>query len=58
MSTASSVGVPTAAYEAADWLRARHRWVDQLARRVAGESEDWLDELAGAVADCVDHAQA
>jgi hypothetical protein len=58
MSTTSSVEVPTAPYEAADWLRARHQWVDQLAGRIAGDAEDWLDELAGAVADCVEHAQA
>ena len=49
-------------YEAADWLRSRHLWVDQLARRIAGSGDigdgdsghDWaggdrLDELAGAV---------
>jgi hypothetical protein len=52
------LGFPRKAYQAADWLRARHRWVDQLAGRVAGDGENWLDELAGAVADCVDHAPA
>ncbi len=58
MSTTSSLEVPTAPYEAADWLRARHQWVDQLASRIAGDAEDWLDELAGAVVDSVEHAQA
>ena len=58
MSTTSTVEVPTEPYEAADWLRARHQWVDQLAGRIAGDAEDWLDELAGAVADGVEHAQA
>lgn len=58
MRTVSPVEVPTEAYQAADWLRARHRWVDQLAGRVAGDGENWLAELAGAVADCVDHAPA
>lgn len=54
----TSVEVPAGGYEAAEWLRARHRWVDELARRVAGSGEDWLDELAGAVTDCVEHGQA
>ena len=49
MNTTSTVEVPTAPYEAADWLRARHQWVDQLAGRIAGDAEDRLDELAGAV---------
>jgi hypothetical protein len=55
--------------EAAGWLPSRHPWVDWLARRisVSGDSgdrdgvHDWaggdrLDELAGAVNDCADHA--
>ena len=50
--------VPTEPYEAADWLRARHQCMDQLAGRIAGDAEDWLGELAGAVADCVEHSQA
>ncbi len=58
MSTTSALEVLTAPYEAADWLRARHQWVDQLASRIAGDAEDWLDELGGAVADCVAHAEA
>ena len=58
MSTTNSVKVPTEPNEAADWLRARHQCVDQLASRIAGDAEDWLDELVGAVADCVEHAQA
>ena len=58
MSKTSAVGLPTAPYEAADWLRARYPWVDQLAGRIAGDAEGWLDGLAGAVADGVANAHA
>jgi hypothetical protein len=69
-----SVEAPCEVYEAADWLRSRHPWVDQLARRItrtgdSGDSGDvsggqgwaggdWLDELAVAVNDCADHTAA
>lgn len=54
----TSVEIPTGGYEAADWLRTRHQWVDQLAHRIAGSEENWLNELAGAITDSVEHAQA
>jgi hypothetical protein len=45
-------------YEAARWLRRRHRWVDELVGRIETGTEDWLDDVAGAVRDCVEHAAA
>jgi len=51
-------GVPTNTYQAAAWLRERHPWLDQLVRRIAGNSEDWLDEIAGAVLDLANNAEA
>lgn len=64
--TLRAATAPSEMCEAADWLRSRHPWVDQLARRITGLTEaghdgawgDWLDELAGAVTDCADHAVA
>jgi hypothetical protein len=63
-----SVEAPCEVYAAADWLRSRHPWVDQLVRRIVGAGDDdsgqgwaggdWLDELAGAVNDGADHAAA
>lgn len=50
--------VPTNLYAAADWLRGRHPWLDQIALRIAGHSEEWLDELAGAILDCIEHGEA
>lgn len=50
--------VPTNLYPAADWLRYRHPFLDDLVRRVAGDLDDWLDEIAGAVFDTVDNGAA
>jgi len=41
--------VPSSVYEAADCLRGRHRWVDELAARIDSGCEDCLDEVAGTV---------
>lgn len=45
-------------HQCANWLRFRHPWVDQLVRRSAGGTDDWLDEAAGAVLDTVGNGQA
>ncbi len=47
--------VPTNLYSAADWLRYRHPWLEDLTRRIAGDRDDWLDEIGGAVLDTVDN---
>lgn len=44
-------------YEAADWLRSRHPLVDQLVTLIAGDTDDWLDEIAGAILDTIDHGE-
>ena len=46
-------------YVAADWLRRRHPRVAELVARVAGrDTEDWVDELARAIGDCVENNRA
>lgn len=50
--------VPTNLFAAADWLRYRHPFLDDLVRRIAGDRDDWLDEVAGAVLDTVETGQA
>ena len=49
---------PQNLYQAADWLRARHPFLDELVRRIAGDSQEWLDEVAGAILDTVDNGAA
>lgn len=49
---------PTNLYAAADWLHDRHPFLDDLVRRIAGDRDDWLDEIVGAVFDTVDNGQA
>jgi len=50
--------VPSSVYEAADCLRGRHRWVDELAARIDSGCEDCLDEVAGTVLECAEHDRA
>jgi hypothetical protein len=50
--------VPAGGYEAARWLRVRHRWVDELVGRIETGTQDWLDDLAGAITDCAENAAA
>ncbi len=59
MSVSVALGdVPAGGYEAARWLRCRHRWVNELVARIETGTGDWLDDLAGAVFDGVGHAAA
>jgi len=50
--------VPAGGYEAAHWLRRRHRWVDELVGRIETGTQDWLDDLVGAITDCAENAAA
>jgi len=49
---------PTNLYQAANWLRERHPWAGQLVRRIAGDTEDWLEEVAGAILDTAENGEA
>ena len=48
----------TQLHRAAEWLRARHQWLDRLVTRIAGDTDDWLHEVAGAILDTVDNGEA
>lgn len=50
--------VPANHYQAADWLRARNPVLDKLVQRIAGDSDNWLDEILGAVLDDTDFLTA
>lgn len=52
---------PYDAYEAADWLRARHDWLDSVLTRAFGSADRsprWLDDLAAAFDDLLRHDDA